>query len=95
MNTSGDVSPQPDAQGVYAGPSSNVSAPQAVRRLVGYEKVTLRPGRAKRVTISVDRHQLEHWQTGSQSWQLGAGRRPFAVGGSSVELPLRTTANVA
>lgn len=80
---------------VYAGPSGQVSAPQAVRKLVGYQKASLKPGQVKRVSITVDRHQLEHWNTDSQTWQLGTGRRTFTVGGSSADLALHSTIKVS
>lgn len=74
---------------VYAGPSRNIDAPQAVRKLVGYEKVRLAPGQSRRVTVTVDARTLSSWDTDRGRWVLGTGPRDIRVGGSSDALPLR------
>jgi beta-glucosidase len=79
---------------VYVGPSPDTALPQAVRALAGYEKVALRPGESRRVTIELPARQLESWNTSTHSWELGTGPRSVWVGGSSSDLPLRTTVRV-
>jgi len=79
---------------VYVGPSPNTTLPQAVHALAGYEKVALRPGESRRVTIEVPARQLESWNPSTHSWELGTGARSVLVGGSSADLPLRATVRV-
>lgn len=73
---------------VYIGPSADVTAPQAVRKLVGFEKVALRPGQTKRVQIEVSLRDLSSWDTTTAAWQLGTGNRRVWVGTSSDNLEL-------
>jgi beta-glucosidase len=79
---------------VYIGPSPNTALPQAVRALAGYEKVALRPGESRRVTIELPARQLQSWNPSTDSWELGTGTRSVWVGGSSSDLALRTTVRV-
>ncbi len=79
---------------IYVGPSPDVHEPQAVRSLVGYDKVTLRPGQSQRVHIRVDEAQLQYWDTTVHAWALGRGTRAVYAGSSSQQLPLRTTVKI-
>jgi beta-glucosidase len=72
----------------------DTALPQAVRALAGYEKVALRPGESRRVTIELPARQLESWNRSTHGWELGIGPRSVWVGGSSSDLPLRTTVRV-
>ena len=78
----------------YLGPSPTTTVPQAVRALVGYEKVALRPGESRRVTIEVPEDQLESWNGSTHRWERGTGTRSVWVGGSSADLPLQTAVRV-
>jgi beta-glucosidase len=74
---------------VYVGPSPNVSnAQQAVRSLAGYQKVGLRAGETRRVTIRISERQLQYWNSTANGWRLGTGGRTVWVGSSSQSLPL-------
>jgi beta-glucosidase len=80
---------------VYLGESPHVhGAQQAVRALVGYSKVSLRPGQAQRVTVRIDARQLQHWDTAAGRWALGTGLRQVWAGSSSQVLPVRTAVYV-
>ncbi len=79
---------------VYLGASPDVTVPQAVRSLAGYDKVTLRPGEAKRVHIRVDSAQLKYWSVTKHNWAVGSGARSVVVGSSSADLRLRTTVDI-
>jgi len=80
---------------VYAGRSAAITAPQAERKLVGFRKVALDPGRSQRVCVVVSLQELASWDTATQSWRLGAGRRAISIGGSSAELALTAQARVS
>ena len=79
---------------VYLGPSPSVSEPEAVRALVGYQKVTLRPGQSRRVDVHVGPSELSYWNTATHTWSIGRGPRTVYVGPSSAQLPLRGIADV-
>lgn len=58
-------------------------------RLVGWEEVTLDPGKHANVTITLspediaDFHLLEYWDTDAEDWRTAPGTYGVAVGGSS------------
>jgi beta-glucosidase len=85
----GDAVPQ-----VYLGPSPSVSQPQAVRGLVGYQKISLWPGESRRVHIQVTADQLKYWSTSKHNWLTGTGVREIFAGSSSADLPLQSTVDV-
>ncbi|WP_246842880.1 beta-glucosidase [Allokutzneria sp. NRRL B-24872] len=79
---------------VYLGASPDVRVPQAEKALAGYEKVSLRQGERRRVTVLVPDRALRHWDTRAGAWSLGTGTRSVWVGGSSSALPSRTAIRV-
>jgi beta-glucosidase len=84
-----------DVAQLYLGPSPDVTAPQAVASLAGYEKVRLSPGESRQVRITLDGRQLSSWDSASHAWVPGTGARTLWVGSSSANLPLRTTVDIA
>ena len=79
----GDEVPQ-----VYLGPSPNAPAgvQQAERKLVQFDRVTLRPGQRRDLRLHVDARELSYWSTAKQQWVRGTGRRDVYVGSSSRDL---------
>ena len=75
-------------------PSPNTSLPQALRSLAGYDKVWLRPGQSRRMTIEVPERQLSSWNPETHRWELGTGVRSVWVGDSSANLPEQTTVHI-
>ena len=73
---------------VYAGPVPNPPAPMALKSLVGFERVVLKPGQSRRVTIHVDARGLAYWSTEKHDWMAAGGDRPFYVGASSRDIRL-------
>jgi beta-glucosidase len=89
--------PGSDVPQVYAGPSAALAASiqQAVRKLVQFQRVELRPGQSARLDLHVTPHDLSSWSPTQQRWVIGSGPRAFYVGPSSRDLPLQTTVVVA
>ncbi|MFJ7159422.1 beta-glucosidase [Streptomyces sp. NPDC101118] len=79
---------------VYLGPSPDLRLDQPVRALAGYARLTLDPGRSRRVTVAVDARTLSSWDPAAHAWVLGTGRREVWAGRSSRDLPLRGAAEV-
>ncbi len=69
-------------------------AGKPVRRLLGWERLQLAPGEAKRVTIKADPRLLADWDETAHGWRVNAGQYTVAVGGSAVDLPLSGAAAV-
>ncbi|MFJ7300920.1 beta-glucosidase [Streptomyces sp. NPDC099088] len=79
---------------IYVGPSPRLELDQAVRVLGGYQRLVLRAGERRRVTVRVAARTLSSWDTKKHGWVLGTGSRTVWVGASSRDLRLRTTAEV-
>jgi beta-glucosidase len=69
----------------YLGPSPDLpsSIQQAVRKLVGFQRVTLAPDAAQTVTVHVTAEQLSSWSSVADAWAVGTGARTAYVGSSS------------
>jgi beta-glucosidase len=76
---------------VYLGPPENPppGAQFAVRKLVGFERVPLRPGQSARVNIHVDARELSYWSTARHDWAVPAGDRALYVSSSSRDTRLQ------
>jgi beta-glucosidase len=74
-----------EAPQVYLGPSAELPAAvqQAVRKLVGFDRIELLPGRSASVSVHVTREQLSSWSAVAARWLVGTGSRVVTVGGSS------------
>lgn len=72
---------------VYA--SLPAAAAEPPKRLVGWSKVSLKPGESKEVTVDVDGKYLSIFDVKQHGWQLVPGEYSFMVGGSSQNLPLK------
>ena len=77
------------AQVYVSRPDSHIDRP--VKELKGFQRVALKGGERKTVTISVRRSDLCHWDEAAQTWTLEPGILNVQVGGSSAQLPLSAT----
>jgi beta-glucosidase len=73
--------------GTPAGPPEGVQF--AVRELAAFDRVHVRAGETKAVTLHVAERQLQYWSSKEQKWIRTSGKRTVSVGGSSRELPLK------
>ncbi|MCC6653483.1 MAG: fibronectin type III-like domain-contianing protein [Candidatus Eisenbacteria bacterium] len=67
-------------------PSAPVKRPR--RELKGFERVELKPGERRRVTMDLDRDAFAYWDEGTRDWKVSSGRFVVAVGASSRDLKL-------
>src|SRR5262249_10860393 len=76
----GDVTPQ-----VYLGaPATPPAGVQfAVRALGGFERVHLRAGQSRDVTVRVANRQLQYWSTSQGGWRTATGAREVTVATSA------------
>jgi len=77
---------------VYASLPPNTGEPP--KRLVGWNKVALKAGESKEITVEVDRKFLSIFNVDRNAWQLVPGEYAVRVGGSSESLPLETSINL-
>jgi beta-glucosidase len=81
---------------VYLGLPASAGEPP--KRLVGFRKVSLKPGEKKTLRITIDpnasNHPLATWNAGAQNWTVADGEYTLFVGTSSREIPLRSTITV-
>jgi beta-glucosidase len=70
------------------------AAGQPVQRLIGFDKVDLKPGETRRVTLTADARLLGRFDAKANRWVLDAGRYQVGVGGASNDLALRGAANL-
>jgi beta-glucosidase len=65
------------------------AAAEPPKRLVGFNKVWLKAGESKEVTVEVNPKYLSIFNVEQNGWQLLPGEYSFMVGGSSQSLPLK------
>ncbi|HEX6471506.1 MAG TPA: glycoside hydrolase family 3 C-terminal domain-containing protein [Streptosporangiaceae bacterium] len=81
-----------DVAQVYLG--SPAAAGEPPRRLVGFQKVFLRPGQTRHLTFTLDRRAFSVWDTASHAWTIVPGRHQVWAGDSSRDLPLSAAVDV-
>jgi beta-glucosidase len=74
-----------DVPQVYLGVNYSGEPP---RRLVGWQKVFLRPGEAKRVTVTIPERMQSVWDVASNGWKYVPGNTVY-VGASSRDIRLQ------
>ena len=74
---------------IYAALPSGTGEPP--KRLVGWTKVTLKPGESKDVTVQVEPLFLSVFNAQRHAWQKPTGNYTVLVGSSSASLPLQQT----
>lgn len=67
------------------------SAVRPIKELKGFEKVTLKPGESKNVTIILDDEAFAFYDIDSHKFVVEPGEFEILVGNSSADLPLRTS----
>lgn len=60
-----------------------------MKELKGFAKVHLKPGEARRVTLTLDRRAFSYYDVERKDWAADPGEYSILVGGSSVSLPLK------
>ena len=80
---------------LYAGRNGDSAVFKAVKQLCAFEKVCLKPGECRRVTLRFLLEQLAYYHTGLGRWVLEPGRYPLWAGASSQALKLQGEVSVA
>ena len=64
------------------------AAGKPVQRLIGFDKVDLKPGETRRLTFTADARLLGRFDAKARRWVIDAGRYQVGVGGASNDLAL-------
>ena len=72
-----------DIPQVYAAVPGHDGKP--ISRLVGWGRVSLKPGETREVTVRLERRMLANFDTASKQWLIAGGIYPVAVSRSSVD----------
>lgn len=70
------------------------SVARPVKELKGFEKVELKKGETKRVTVKLDKDSFSFYDVKSHSFVVEPGEFEILVGGSSANLPLKETVRI-
>jgi beta-glucosidase len=73
---------------------AQVYVSKSIKELKGFQRVALKAGERKVVTIPIRRSDLCHWDEATQTWVLGPDDFTVLVGGSSDNLPLTSKAKI-
>jgi beta-glucosidase len=68
---------------------------QPPEQLDGFHRVYLQPEASQRVTFHLTQHNLQYWNSSSNSWATSTGSYGIKVGDSSANLPLSGTLSVS
>jgi len=74
---------------VYVGPPADAPVPMVDKALGGFRRVSLAPGEAERITVTVPPRPQSYWSTERHGWVRPEGERPVYVGSSSRDVRLR------
>ncbi|KKK12894.1 hypothetical protein ARAM_007475 [Aspergillus rambellii] len=86
VRNSGDVEGATVVQLYISLPRDTAPDGTPVKVLRGFEKLTLKPGELKAVSLSLLRRDLSYWDTGAQGWRLPKGNHSVGVGFSSRDI---------
>ena len=63
----------------------------AERKLVAFDRLTLKPDESREVTLRIEPRQFQYWSTSTNAWVLPPGSRTLKAGSSSRDLKLEAT----
>jgi beta-glucosidase len=70
------------------------AAGEPPHQLKGFEKVWLKPGESKTVSMTLDHGSLAHWDEAGRGWKVAPGVYGVDVGASSRDIRLKGTFTV-
>jgi beta-glucosidase len=73
---------------VYVG-ENNPRVERPAHELKGFERVTLKPGESKHLSIHLDERAFSYYDTQTKGWMVGGSAFTISVGDSVASLPLK------
>jgi beta-glucosidase len=86
VTNTGKVAGSDVVQVYLSQPKSSGEPPKS---LVGFQKVTLKPGQSKKVSVTITAKDASVWSTKAQAWALTPGTYTVRAGDSSSTLPTK------
>ena len=86
----GDAVPEVYLQAPASKPEGVQFAPKT---LAAFDRVTLKPGEERELTLHIAPRAFQYWSVKTNSWMKPAGPRTVLVGSSSRDLPLSAEVN--
>ena len=83
-----------DVPQIYVGSPQNSKVARPVKELKGFEKVFLKQGESKKLSVILDKRAFSYYDVNSKNWRADAGDYDILVGRSSAEIVLRGKANL-
>jgi beta-glucosidase len=77
-----------DVAQVYVG-SKDSAVPRPQKELKGFEKIGLRPGETRRVTVTLDRRAFSYFDVATKQWRADPGQYQLFVGRSEQDIVLQ------
>ena len=74
---------------LYLSLPSTKAVPQPPKALKGFKRITLDPGKSKRVRFPLNRRAFSYWDTDAHGWKIVRGCGKVLVGSSSAKTPLQ------
>ena len=75
---------------LYLALPSTGKVPEPPKALKGFKRISLKPGKSKRVRFSLDTRALSYWNVSAHGWKVHPGCFKVMVGKSSRNLPLKS-----
>jgi beta-glucosidase len=79
---------------LYADIPGTADVPEPPHQLVGFAKVTLRPGETRPVVLHLTARSFAHWDTAANAWSTPDGTYGVSAGTSSADLPLTASVRI-
>ena len=83
-----------DVAQVYVGSKKDSKVSRPVKELKGFEKVFLKQGESKKVSVILDKRAFSYYDVNSKNWRADAGDYDILVGRSAAEILLKSKANL-
>ena len=92
LTNNGGMDAEEVAQLYVGRPDATVQWP--VKELKAFERVALKAGESRKVTLEVSVNELRHWDTGAAAWKLEGGTLDIFVGSASDDIRLSTQCKI-
>ena len=83
-----------DVAQIYVSSKKDSKVSRPVKELKGFEKVFLKAGATKKVSVTLDKRAFSYFDINSKNWRAEAGEYEILVGRSSAEIVLRGKATL-
>jgi beta-glucosidase len=73
---------------------THASVPRPPKELKGFERVSLKPGETRTVSVTLDGRSFAYYDVAAKKWNIAPGEFGILVGDSSEEIPLRGSVTI-